>query len=262
MTWWPALIVAFLAGSIPFGYLIGRAKGVDLRTVGSRNIGATNLGRVFGAKWFFVCFVLDMLKGFLPTFLVGWRAGLVGELAVPASEAWWWVGVMAAAVLGHMFSPWLGFRGGKGVATGLGALLGIFPALALPGVGTLVVFLVVLSLWRYISAASVAAALSLPLWTWYAHAQFETLRERDAIARLGPGDRGPEAADAVTAGIAFAGWPFVIVGAALAAMVVYRHRANLQRLVEGREPKVGQRVAIAPPTSEGTGAVPPENPPA
>lgn len=244
MPTWPLFIaIAFLAGSIPFGYLIGRAKGVDLRTVGSKNIGATNLGRVFGRRWFFVCFFLDMLKGFIPVAYAGHRAGLLGEFAIPASDAWWWLGVMAGAVLGHMYTPWLGFKGGKGVATGLGALFGVFPALALPGVGTLVVFLIVLGLWRYVSAASVVAALSLPFWTWYAHAQFETLEER-RVAEATPANERD--ADRVKFSVPFMGWPFVIVAGTLGGLVVFRHKANIKRLAEGTEPKLGGRTPPAP----------------
>jgi len=245
LTQWPLFIaIAFLAGSIPFGFLIGQAKGVDLRTVGSKNIGATNLGRVFGRRFFFLCFFLDLLKGFLPVAIAGHFAGLLGEFAVPTSDAWWWLGVMAAAVLGHMYTPWLGFRGGKGVATGLGALFGVFPPLALPGAGTLVVFLIVLGLWRYVSAASVVAALSLPFWTWYAHAQFETLEERRVAEAAPPNERD---ADRVKASVPYRGWPFVFVAGTLGGLVVYRHRANLRRLADGTEPKTGARVPPRPP---------------
>lgn len=254
MPTWPLFIaIAFLAGSIPFGYLIGKAKGVDLRTVGSKNIGATNLGRVFGRKFFFLCFFLDMLKGFLPVAIAGWRSGLLGSFEMAGADAWWWLGVMAAAVLGHMYTPWLGFKGGKGVATGLGALFGVFPALALPGVGSLVVFLIVLALWRYVSAASVVAALSLPVWAWYTHAQVESLREREVAAAAPPNERD---ADLVKASVPYQGWPFVLVAGALGGLVVYRHRANINRLIEGTEPKIGHRVR---PTTAGA-SVGPEAP--
>ncbi len=239
MTWWLAVVVAFLAGSVPFGYLIGRARGVDLRTVGSGNIGASNLGRVFGRRYFFLCFFLDLLKGYLPVLAAGYFGGVLGSFAVEASQAWWWLAVMAAAVLGHMFTPWLGFKGGKGVATGLGAVLGVFPALAVPGVGALVVFLIVLALWRYISAASIAAAISLPLWTWYAHAQHETLRERQVAESLPPNERDAEAIDRA---VPYTGWPFVAVSVLLCGLVVVRHRPNMRRLAEGTEPRIGHRV--------------------
>ncbi|MCC5823980.1 MAG: glycerol-3-phosphate 1-O-acyltransferase PlsY [Phycisphaerales bacterium] len=257
---WPlAVIAAFLIGSIPFGYLLGKANGIDLRTVGSKNIGATNLGRMLGSRWFFVCFLLDMAKGFVPAFIAGHRAGLIGELAVPPGQAAWWLAVLVAAVLGHMFTPWLGFKGGKGVATGLGALLGIFPALALPGIGSLVVFLMVLALWRYVSAASIAAALALPLWTWYAHAQFRNLREQDLIARSGPGQRE---ADAVTLVVPYMGWPFVAVAAVMGLLVVYKHRPNIERLFNRTEPRLGDRAHRTPDEAfPGVAPETPEKPP-
>lgn len=246
MTWWPAVIVAFLIGSIPFGYLIGRAKGVDIRALGSGNIGASNLGRVLGSRFFFICFLLDMLKGLIPTLLAGRRAGILGDFAVPADQAWWWLAVMAATVLGHMFSPWLGFRGGKGVATGLGALLGVFPPLTLPAVGALGVFILVLSLWRYISAASVTAAASLPLWTWYAHRQYESFLEMRLAAE--PHSASVPAVEIKDA-VPFTGWPFVAVAGALGALVIYKHRANLSRLWAGVEPRIGHRDRPSRPTA-------------
>lgn len=234
---WPIFIaIAFLAGSIPFGFIIGKAKGVDLRTVGSKNIGATNLGRTLGRKYFFLCFFLDMLKGLIPTMAAGWQMGVLGEFSPPPADAWWWLGVMAASVLGHMFTPWLGFKGGKGVATGLGAMLGVFPALGIPAVGTLVVFLIVLGLWRYVSAASVTAAASLPAWTWYTHQQQKTFLERRIASQ--PLHDQTSASD-IDAMVPFGGWPFVLVAAALAALVIYKHRANIARLAAGTEPKIG-----------------------
>jgi acyl phosphate:glycerol-3-phosphate acyltransferase len=117
---WPiAMAIAFLAGSIPFGLLIAQAKGLDIRKHGSGNIGATNVARVLGMKLGLLCFGLDVLKGLGPTLGAGLAMGVVGTLEVPAIDAWWWLGVMSAAIFGHMFSPWIGFRGGKGVATGL-----------------------------------------------------------------------------------------------------------------------------------------------
>lgn len=157
-TWLLPIAIAFLAGSIPFSLLIGLSRGVDIRTVGSKNVGATNLGRALGPRYFALGFTLDLLKGLLPTLGAGLSHQIVGTFSVPPAQAWPWLAVMSAAVLGHMFSPWVGFKGGKGVATGLGALLGVFPALAVPAVGSLVVFIAVFALWRYVSAASVTAA--------------------------------------------------------------------------------------------------------
>jgi acyl-phosphate glycerol 3-phosphate acyltransferase len=134
--WLSLLILSFLSGSIPFGLLIARARGVDIRRHGSGNIGATNVWRVLGRGPGLLCFALDVLKGLAPTLGAAWTTGLLGPRALPgpidARSAWLWLVVMALAILGHMFSPWVGFRGGKGVATGLGALLGVWPFLTAP----------------------------------------------------------------------------------------------------------------------------------
>lgn len=213
--------VGFLLGSIPFALLIGLARGVDIRTVGSKNPGATNLGRALGLRWFLLCFALDAAKGFAPTFLYGHLTGLIGSPTIEPTDSLIWLGVMACPVLGHMFSPWIGFRGGKGVATGLGALLGVYPVLTVPAFGALVVFAAVLGLWRYVSLASVLAASSLPLWVWYF---FELLR------RGVPADaatRPPEP------------WPYLLVTLLLAGLVIFKHRSNLARIASGTEPRVG-----------------------
>jgi glycerol-3-phosphate acyltransferase PlsY len=102
-----------------------------------------------------------------------------------------------------------------------------------------VVFLIVLALWRYVSAASVVAALSLPFWTWYAHAQFESLEERRVAQAMPANERD---AERVKASVPYRGWPFVFVAGALGGLVVYRHRANIRRLAAGTEPRIGTRV--------------------
>ncbi len=236
MMWILFAIGAYLLGSIPFGLLIGKGQGIDIRTVGSGNIGASNLGRMLGKKFFFICFFLDFSKGFAPTLLAGSVMGTLGRLEVGSADAWGWLLVMGSAVLGHMFSPWIGFKGGKGVATALGAMLGVFPAMTIPGVGALIVFLVVLSLWRYISLASCMAAASLPLWTWYAFAQFRTFQMNQM--RENPQWRTLPTAE-IKATIPFHGTPFLVIAAALAVLVIYKHRTNLSRIVAGVEPAIG-----------------------
>lgn len=219
--------IAFLAGSIPFGFLIGKAHGIDIRKHGSGNIGATNVGRILGPKAWLACFVLDFLKGFIPTLVGGIIAGLAGSFSPPAGPAWLWLATMAAAVLGHMFPPWLGFKGGKGVATSFGAALGIVPLLALPGILAFLVFIVALVYWRYVSLGAILAALSLPLFVaWLALAA--------GRLRLIPIPR--TSAEALTSAL-----PFLTVALALAVLVVFRHRANLKRIRAGTEPKIGQR---------------------
>ncbi|MBX3365055.1 MAG: glycerol-3-phosphate 1-O-acyltransferase PlsY [Phycisphaeraceae bacterium] len=208
---WPiAIAVAFLAGSIPVGLILARTRGIDIRRHGSKNIGATNVARVLGLRLGLLCFGLDVLKGLLPTLVAGFAAGLVGRIALPSEEAWWWLGVMAAAIMGHMFSPWVGFRGGKGVATGLGALLGVFPALAAPGLAAFALWLVTFRLWRIVSLSSCLAAAALPVCTVALFALADELSS---------------------------GWPFLICGGGIAALVIFKHRSNLKRLMEGTEPR-------------------------
>ena len=221
--WASCVAAGFLAGSIPFGLLIGKAHGIDIREHGSKNIGATNVGRVLGPKAWVQCFTLDVLKGFIPTLAAGLLTHRAGDLFMPPADAWWWLAVMIAPVLGHMFSPWIGFKGGKGVASGLGSVLGVFPALTYPGFVAFGIFAALLWLKRYVSLASMVAACSLPLsvcffyWRTGAPAWFE-------------GTEGNAGA-----------LPFVIVTTLVAALVVYKHRANIKRLAAGTEPKVGAK---------------------
>jgi glycerol-3-phosphate acyltransferase PlsY len=142
---------AFLCGSVPFGLLLVKLAGKgDVRAHGSGNIGATNVSRVGGKALGVVTLLLDILKGFLPVFL-GRQAGL-GESALSL--------LALAAVLGHVFTPWLKFRGGKGVATALGVALAFRATMVLPALG---VFIVVLLAFRYVSLGSVLAAVTLPV---------------------------------------------------------------------------------------------------
>ena len=235
MIWFLFAIAAYLLGSIPFGLLIGKSRGIDIRTVGSGNIGATNLGRALGRKFFYLCFFLDMTKGLAPTLLAGSVMGTLGRFEIVASDAWGWLLVMVSPVLGHIFSPWIGFKGGKGVATALGAMIGVFPVLTIPGIGALVVFLIVARMWKYISLASCIAAASLPLWVWYEFAQFRTIQMNRI--RENPQWRDLPTAE-LKATIPNYGTPFFIVVVALAILVIYKHRSNLSRLAAGTESKI------------------------
>src|SRR5436190_18177341 len=148
----PALLIliplAYLIGSIPFGLIVGLAKGVDPRKGGSGNIGATNVARLLGKKFFFLVFFLDLGKSLVPM--------LIASAIVHRMERCdWvvyllWLGVGFAAVLGHMFSVFLKFKGGKGVATSAGMMLGLFPYYTLPGTIAIAPFLVVLMIWDMI----------------------------------------------------------------------------------------------------------------
>ena len=243
MNWFIFIPIAFVSGSIPFGYLIGRINGIDIRTQGSGNIGATNLGRILGTRFFVACFFLDLLKGLLPTALAGHFMGTLGTLQVTTGDALWWMAVMVAAVLGHMYTPWLGFKGGKGVATGLGALIGIFPAMTFPASGALLVFIMVLMLWRYVSLASCSAAASLPLWVWIVFAQFRTLQIRRASTRMDWDRLSPDQIELIKSDIPNYGIPFFAVSLLLALLVILKHRGNLSRITQGIEPKIGERTA-------------------
>lgn len=233
MTWPLFIAAAFLAGSVPFGLLIARSRGIDIRKHGSGNIGATNVLRVMGAGPGGLCFLLDMLKGLVPTAAAGWAAGAMFAAALAPGDAWAWLAVMAATVFGHMFSPWVGFRGGKGVATGFGAMLGMHPYLSVPAVASLAVWIGVVAATRYAGLASVAAALALPVCVaaWAA--------ARAVLILHIPSAAMPAHRDT---------WvPFLIVTSLLGAMVVVKHRGNLRRMFSGTESRIGQRKATQSP---------------
>jgi glycerol-3-phosphate acyltransferase PlsY len=229
-------ILGLALGSIPFALLLGKLKGVDVRTLGSRNVGATNLGRILGFKWFLLCFALDALKGAAATVGFGLATGSLGSAAMElsAGQSGLWLAVVAAPVLGHMFSPWVGFKGGKGVAAGLGALAGVYPVLTLPAAGSLVVFLVVLGMWKYVGLASVLAAGTLPIWTWH----FYGLLASQLEANVAPTEPTTVFSEFETP-FEPVGWPYVALTALLAAFVIWKHRGNLARVAAGTEPKIG-----------------------
>jgi acyl phosphate:glycerol-3-phosphate acyltransferase len=151
-----ALVVAYLLGSIPFSYLVARRKGIDVRTVGSGNVGATNVMRSAGRAAGLTAFALDFLKGSLATWLA---LRMAGPTAAAAAAV--------IAVIGHMYPVWLSFKGGKGVATGAGAFLPILPLAA--GTG-LVTFALVAWLTRYASVGSIAGTTALPVVAFLTHA--------------------------------------------------------------------------------------------
>lgn len=233
------ILAGVLLGSVPTGYLIARARGIDLRAHGSGNIGATNLGRVLGRGAFVRCFVIDALKGLVPPLAWGLWTSHAGRLDLPATDLLAYLAVMASPVLGHMFCPWLGFRGGKGVATGLGALLGVVPVLTVAGMVGLAVWLAVFRWRRIVSLASIVAAVSVPL----------SILGLLVLARLGITPEEWGKADLSR------WWPYVALTAGLAGVVIVRHRANIARLRAGIEPRF--RPADEPATganrSEGMG---------
>lgn len=219
MPWGLFIVLGFLSGSVPYAWLIGRARGVDIRRHGSGNPGATNVGRVLGSRWGHLCLALDIAKGLVPTLAAGWAAGVLGDRTLDARSASLWLGVAIACVLGHMFSPFLGFRGGKGVATGLGGVLGVFPALTVPAGVAAGVWLVSTRLTRYVGASSCLAAVAIPVAT-----------------RLWARGEGRLVLVAGTA--------------VLAVLVIWKHRGNLRRTLAGTEPRIGDRAGAREPAAE------------
>lgn len=205
-------LAGYLAGSIPFGLLIARARGVDLRKVGSGNIGATNVVRSVGRGWGYLCFLLDLLKGFAPTLTAGILLDATTAPPETIRQAAW-LAVGAACVLGHVFPVWLKFHGGKGVATSLGVVLGVYPYFTAPGLLVFVLW-VVATLWsRYVSVGSIlASAAFLPV--------FLALQGND-VPRL---------------------QPLLFFAAAIILLILWRHRTNIRRLLAGTEHKIGRRV--------------------
>jgi glycerol-3-phosphate acyltransferase PlsY len=204
-----AMVGAYLLGAVPFAFLIARAHGRDLRTIGSGNIGATNLARALGRKWGYFCFALDVLKGLVPMVLAG---ALLVTPGSPAHLALWLV-VGIAAILGHVFPVYLGFKGGKGVATSFGVALGLWPYFTVCALIALLVWLAVVLVWRYVSLASICASVVFP---------FALIVGMLAI----PGW------DATVL------WPLLIAATLIPLLVIFRHRDNIQRLRAGTESKI------------------------
>ena len=225
MHWTVAALVAFGCGSIPFGPIVARLRGIDLRTVGSGNIGATNVGRALGWKWGVLVYVLDAIKGAAPVLAAGAMAGILGKPAdeVAPADMWWWLLMPIAAVLGHMFSPFVGFKGGKGVATGSGAMLAVWPTLTGPLLVAIGLWAVLLAATRYMSVASMAAAISIPLTV-------------AAAAAIRTGDGTPDGELPIRHAL-----PAIIVTGGVAMLVVWKHRPNIERLLAGKESRLGTK---------------------
>jgi glycerol-3-phosphate acyltransferase PlsY len=200
------LLAAYLIGAIPFGLLIGRAHGVDVRLLGSRNIGATNVGRVVGRKWGYFCLAADILKGLIPT-AVG-RLLLSPGAAGPDAQIRWLL-VALAAVLGHVFPVYLRFRGGKGVATTIGVALGIYPFYTAAMLIALLAYAVVRFGSGLVSLGSLTLAVVFPL-SLYACLRFNGLLLADH-------------------------WPLQAVAILLGVLIIVRHRDNIRRLWQREE---------------------------
>ena len=197
------LIGSYLLGSIPFGYLAARLAGIDIRQAGSGNVGATNVVRVLGKGYGYPVFALDVLKGF--------GAVKISMVLAPGRPPEWnsseIFGILAAmfSVLGHLYPPWLKFQGGKGVATSAGALLALTTVPTLIGVG---IWVVVFWLTRYVSLASIIAAVVLPIVILVFSSKAQSTVK-----------------------------PLFYSSVCVAAVVIWRHRSNLSRLIRGTEPR-------------------------
>ncbi len=200
------VVFGYMLGAIPFGFLVAKARGVDIRKEGSGNIGATNVFRVVGKGYGVAVFVLDFLKGMIPVLASGSIYLMAGETESPGT----WVPLLAAlaSILGHNYSFWLGFKGGKGIATSAGALLALMPLVMLGG---LLLWVLVFAVSRYVSLASIAAALALPalIWTFAA----------TGVVPLDP--------------------YLLLFSVVIAALAVWRHRSNIRRLMDGTEHRMG-----------------------
>ena len=228
---------AYLAGSIPFGLIVGLSKGVDPRKAGSGNIGATNVGRLLGGKFFALVFALDLLKGLLPTLAAGAilyfsaRHSALGSTSLSAGstqisassvephsalEFSLWLLVGFATIVGHMFSIFLGFKGGKGVATSTGVILGVFPYYTMATIGVLVTWGIVFKLTRYVSLASMCGAVAFTV----TYIVLGLILKWDIFGSQLP----------------LLGFAVLVV-----SMILFKHRGNVARLRAGTEHRVGKK---------------------
>ena len=192
------LLLGYLFGSFPSGYLAGRvAKGIDIRSLGSGSTGATNVLRHIGKGAAVTVFLLDVSKGVLSILLA--KYFLLNDS--------WQVAVGLSTLIGHIWPIWLNWKGGKAVATGLGVFLGISWQV---GLTTLGIFIIIVTLFRIVSLASVSAALALPL---IMYLSFKTTN---------------------------ISLPFLVISILAMSLVIWRHRENIIRIINGNEPKIGE----------------------
>ena len=200
-----SILIGFLLGGLPSGLWIGHARGTDLRTTGSRNVGATNAYRVLGARWGILVFALDAAKGLLAALTPLLLVRVTGTVPTPDTLIAVKLAGGVAAIVGHVFSPWLNFRGGRGVATSLGVFLAIAPIPTLIAFG-LWILLVVVS--RRVSVGSIGAALAYPFLVLL-------LLRADPHRSL-----------------------LAVIAAVVALLVIVRHKSNIERLLSGTEPPI------------------------
>jgi acyl phosphate:glycerol-3-phosphate acyltransferase len=188
---------AYFLGAIPTGYIVTRlVKGIDIRSIGSGNPGATNVYRTAGAAAGIVTFIVDVIKGFLPVMLA--------VVYFDGRPPYLWIIVGLFAIFGHIWTIFLGFKGGKGVATACGVFLALMP---LPTLYAFILFSLILILTRYVSAGSIGAALSLPVFAWLT-GEPKTLS---------------------------------VFAAVIGIIVIIKHKKNIERLINGTENKLGKK---------------------
>jgi len=206
--------IAYLLGAIPTGYIVARTRGIDIRQVGSGNIGATNVFRILGRPAGIFVLTVDALKGFVSAWLVGPIAYrlLVGPLD-PESAVHEFLKIIGGflAILGHNYTCWLKFKGGKGIATSAGVVLALLPLAAL--VVSLGVWMLLFFATRYVSVASIGGSFVLPFAAWW------------------PGRSSSR---------------MILVAALIGALAIYKHRTNIQRLLSGTESRFGKKPEAAP----------------
>lgn len=200
MELWIPILLSYLLGSIPFGLLIARSRGIDIRKEGSGNIGATNVMRVVGKGWGITTLVLDACKGLIAT--VAFPMIWIDVAAIPI---WLRLACGCAAIFGHSFPLYLKFKGGKGVATSAGVLIGVAPAAFGFGIG---VFALLFGVFRYVSLGSICASIVVPIASYFLY--------RDGMT---PDPR-----------------TYVLCG--LGLIVIWRHKANIKRLLQGTESRI------------------------
>jgi glycerol-3-phosphate acyltransferase PlsY len=213
------VLIGYLLGSIPFGYLVAKAHGIDIRQHGSGNIGATNVMRTLGKKPGYTVFACDAIKGLVAVIIGKYLAVHyslpISSMSITTTEVFHSTQIIRlpeaiaaisaaiACIIGHNFPVWLGFKGGKGMATSAGVLIGMMPLTAM---GCVIVWALVFFTTRYVSLASIAAAIALPVITMLL----------------------------LLAGWLY-GWPYFYFSVAACLLAVWRHRANIGRLVNGTE---------------------------
>ncbi|MEI6655540.1 MAG: glycerol-3-phosphate 1-O-acyltransferase PlsY [Verrucomicrobiota bacterium] len=240
MQLWLCPLIAFLLGSIPFGLLMAKARGIDIRQQGSGNIGATNVLRVMGKKYGIACLILDMLKGFIPTLLaINWirfegePTGMVipcllpFALVLPSDQQTLaqllQVGTGLCAILGHNYSPWVGFKGGKGIATSAGVVIALMPAAI---VILLLAWVLLLFFTRYVSVASIGTVGILPLVT-HLGARFHHLHNDPSLPTLWQAGAWNK--------------PLFAFSVVVALLGIWKHRSNINRLRHGTENRFERR---------------------